>query len=396
VAEDPIYTAAVHAGGDASDPHRSLSPPIYQSAAFAFSDAASGAAVHEGEVPGFFYGRMGTPTQAALEAALCELEGGEAALALASGMAAISTTLLGLLRPGDEVLAPWSLYTTTGLLLDDLLSPLGVGVISVDGGDPAAFAAAVTPRTALIYLETPSNPTLQLTDLAAVADIARRQGAVTVVDNTFATPVNQRPLDLGADLVVHSATKYLGGHGDLVAGVVVGRAALVERLRWHTAKLLGGALAPLVAWLVLRGVRTLPLRMARHNANAQRVAEALVGHRQVRQVFYPGLPTHPQHALAARQMKGFGGVVAFDLGDRGAAQRVVDSVRLCRRAVSLGDVATLVQHSASLTHAAAAPRRRQAAGIGEGLIRVSVGLERPEDILEDLERALDGRRDIER
>lgn len=386
--DDSIFTTAVHAGEKPSDPHGSLSPALYLSSVFAFPDAEQATAIHEGEAPGYFYGRMGTPTQAAFESAMCELERGEAALALASGMAAISTALLSLLRPGDEVVAPLALYATTGALLDELLAPFGVVVKSVDGRDPRAFAAAAGDRTRLFYLETPSNPTLQLIDIEAVVEIARRREIPTVLDNTFATPVNQRPLDLGVDLVVHSATKYLGGHGDLMAGVLVGSADWVERARWHTAKILGGTISPLAAWLALRGLRTLPLRMARHNRNALQVAEFLAAHPKVVAVHYPGLPSHPQRSLAERQMSGGGGMLAFAVGSREAGLRLVASLELCRLAVSLGDTSTLIQLSAAATHHSAPAERRRAAGIGDGLLRLSVGLERPEDIVADLERGL--------
>lgn len=386
--DDPIFTTAVHAGEEPRDPHGSLSPPLYLSSVFAFPDAEQGAAIHEGEAPGYFYGRMGTPTQTAFEKAMCELEGGEAALALASGMAAVSTALLSRLRPGDEVVAPLALYASTGALLDELLAPFGVVVRSIDATDPGAYEAAAGDGTRLFYLETPSNPTLQLTDIEAVVRIARRRGIVTLLDNTFATPVNQRPLELGVDLVAHSATKYLGGHGDLMAGVLVGSVRWIERARWHTAKVLGGTISPLAAWLAVRGVRTLPLRMARHNGNALEVARFLEAHPKVDAVHYPGLPSHPQHALAERQMRGGGGMLSFDVGSRQAGLRLVNSLELCRLAVSLGDTSSLIQLSAAATHRSAPAERRLAAGIGEGLVRLSVGLERPEDIIADLDRGL--------
>ena len=386
-------TAAVHAGqdpgGEAADPHGALSPPIYQSAVYRFADAAEAEAVHEGERPGYVYGRTGTPTQAALERAAAELEGAGAALATASGMAALSLSLLGLLRAGDHLVAARSLYTTTAALLHDFEAARGVEVSRVDGRDPTALERALRPETRAVLVETPANPTLDLVDVAAVAGIARSAGAVTVVDSSFASPFNQRPLDLGADLVVHSASKYLGGHGDLVAGVVCGRRSLVERIRSGPGKMFGPVIAPHTAWLVLRGLRTLGVRMERHNRNALLVARFLEEHPAVAAVHYPGLESHPQHDLARRQMHGFGGVVAFDVGSAEAARRVVDSVRLCSRATSLGDVATLIQHCAGMTQASLPPADRRAAGVSDGLLRLAVGIEDPDDLVADLRQALE-------
>lgn len=388
MSEDILYTTVVHAGEDPKGNLGSLSVPIYQSAVFTFPDAEQGAAIHEGEQPGYFYGRMGNPTQSALETALCQIEGGEAALALASGMAAVTTTLLTLLGSGDHIVAPESLYATTNALLDQLLTPLGVSVTYVDATDPSNYAAAVRPETKVLYLESPANPTMKLVDIPAVVAIARERDITTVMDNTFATPINQRPLALGVDVVVHSATKYLGGHGDLMAGALIGKREIVERARWQTNKILGGVIGPQTAWLILRGIRTLALRMERHNANALTVATFLHAHPKVRAVHYPGLPSHPQHALACRQMVGFGGMLAFDVGGVEEGRRLVNHVRLCSLAVSLGDVSTLIQHSASMTHASVPRERRLAVGITDGLLRLSVGIERAEDIVADLDGAL--------
>lgn len=388
MAEDRIYTTVVHAGEDPEAYLGSLSVPVYNSALFTFPDAEQGSAIHEGEQPGYFYGRMGNPTQAALEKALRELEQGDDALALASGMAAVTTALMTVLGRGDHVVAPESLYATTYSLLESMLAPLGVEVDFVDATDPANYAAAIRPETKVLYLESPANPTMKLVDIEAVVALARERGLTTVMDNTFATPFNQRPLELGVDVVVHSATKYLGGHGDLVAGAIVGSREIVERARWHTNKILGGVIAPQTAWLVLRGIRTLALRMERHNANAQAVAEFLEGHPKVEAVHYPGLASHPQHELARRQMAGYGGMLSFDVGGVEEGRRLVNNVKLCSLAVSLGDVSTIIQHSASMTHASVPRERRLAAGITDGLLRLSVGIERPEDIIADLDGAL--------
>jgi methionine-gamma-lyase len=387
--ERSLNTLAVHAGMGRADDLGALSVPIHMASTFSFPDAESGAEIHEGTRPGFFYGRLGNPTQSALEWAMSELEGGAAALALSSGMAAIACTMLTLLRPRDHLVAPRALYASTYSLFVTLLADLGVSVSFVDGTDPAAYGGAVTPQTRMLFLESPGNPTLAVNDISAMVAIAREHDLITVMDNTLATPVNQRPLALGVDLVVHSASKYLGGHADLVGGIIVGSTEIIDRARWKTNKLLGGVISPLTAWLILRGIRTLPLRMERHNRNAQAMAEFLIDHPKVRDVHYPGLQAHPQHGVARRQMSGFGGMVAFDVGGVQEGRRLADRLRLCRLAVSFGDVATLVQHSASMTHAQMPRDQRLRAGITDGLMRMSVGIEDVADIISDLERGLD-------
>lgn len=386
---DAFNTTVVHAGTDPAANLGALSTPVHHASVFAFPDAEQGAAIHEGEQPGYFYGRISNPTQTALERALCALEEGRAALAFSSGMAAISTTLFSLLNVGDHIVAPASLYASTNALLNQLLVPLGIAVTYVDATDPDNYAQAIRPETKVLYLESPANPTMKLVDIAAVVGTAQAHGLTTVMDNTFATPFNQRPLVYGVDAVVHSMTKYLGGHGDLVAGALIGSEAFCERARWRTNKLLGGVIGPQTAWLVLRGIRTLAVRMERHNANALAVARFLENHPNVQAVHYPGLPSHPQHALAQRQMQGFGGMLAFDVGSVQQGQRLVDSLKLCTLAVSLGDVATIIQHSASMTHAAVPRERRLAVGISDGLLRLSVGIEKVQDIIADLAQGLD-------
>jgi len=390
MSNDQIYTTAVHAGENPEAHQGAISVPVYNAAVFAFPDAEQGAAIHEGEQPGYFYGRISNPTQDALEAALGELEGGAAALAFASGMAAISTTLFTLLKAGDHIIAPESLYATTNALLSQMLEPFGVAVTYVDATDAQNYKSAIRPETRVLYLESPANPTLKLVDIAAVVEIAKEKDLITVMDSTFATPFNQRPIDYGVDVVVHSATKYLGGHGDLVAGAMIGSKEIVTKARWHTNKILGGVISAQTAWLVLRGIKTLALRMERHNENALAVAQFLDKHPKVKMVHYPGLPAHPQHDLAKRQMNGFGGMIAFDVGGVEEGRRLVNNVRLCALAVSLGDVATLIQHSASMTHASVPRERRLNVGITDGLLRLSVGIERAEDIIADLSQALDG------
>lgn len=382
-------TTAVHAGEDPRNHLGSLSVPVYQTALHVFPDAEEGHLIHEGHKPGFFYGRMGNPTQSALENALCQLEAGEAALALASGMAAISNTVLSIVEPGDHIVAPASLYATTGALFDGLLSKFGVTITYVDATQVENYAQASTPQTRLYYLESPANPTLKLVDIAGAVALAQQRGITTMMDNTFATPFNQRPLEMGVDVVVHSATKYLGGHGDLTAGAIVGRRDIVDKAHWQTNKVLGGVIAPWTAWLVMRGIRTLALRMERHNSNALQIAQFLAVHPKVKVVHYPGLETHPQHALARRQMRGFGGMMSFDVGGVDEGRRLVDNVKLCSLAVSLGDVSTLIQHSASMTHAIVPRERRLAIGITDGLLRLSVGIENVDDLVADLRQALD-------
>ena len=385
--ESRLYTAAVHAGHDPEEAHRALAAPIYRSSTFAFPDAERAYAIHEGLEPGFFYGRMSNPTQTSLETALAHLEGGESALAMASGMAAISTALLTVLSAGDHIVAPRAVYAPTRSLLIDFFEPLGITSTFVEGSEPGAWAAAIRPETQVLYVETPANPTLEITDLSAVAKLAKSHGLVTVADNTFATPFNQRPLEHGIDVVVHSATKYLGGHGDLVAGVIISSEDFITRARGKTMKLLGGVIAPDVAWLVLRGLRTLPLRMARHNETALRVAWHLSQQKWVSKVHYPGLNTHAGHSIATEQMDGFGGIVAFEVESADVARRLIDGLQLCVLAVSLGDTRTLVQHSASMTHASTPKDERRRAGLGDGLVRLSVGLERAVDIIADLDQA---------
>jgi methionine-gamma-lyase len=382
-------TALVHAGTNPAANEGALGTPLVRSSIFAFPDADSAEAIHEGRRAGYSYARVGSPTAATLEAAVAALEGAQAGLALASGMAAVATTLLAVLKPGDHMVAPRVLYASTAEFLDRLLPRFGVEVSTVDATDPANYAREVRASTRLLYLESPANPTLALTDIAAVASIAREHRLLTVLDNTFATPLNQRPLDLGVDAAIHSATKYLGGHADLMGGIVVGPTWLIDEARWRVAKLLGGVISADSAWLTLRGLRTLAVRMERHNVNAEEVARYLSAHRKVVAVHYPWLESHPQYELARRQMRAGGGVLSFELAGAAAAKRLLNSVRLCSLAVSFGDVATLIQHSSSMTHASMSAERRLASGIGDGLLRLSVGIESVRDIVADLEQALE-------
>jgi len=383
-------TLAIHAGTQPDPATGPLNVPIYQTSTFVFADVEQGAARFAGEDPGYVYTRIGNPTQRVLEEKMAVLEEGEAALAFASGMAAITGVLLALVQSGDHLLADETLYGCTHNFFTHFLPKTGVEVTFQDLSDPANVTRGIKPNTKVVYFETPANPTLKLVDMAAVAAAAHRAGARVVVDNTFMSPYFQRPLNFGVDVVVHSATKFIGGHGDVIAGVAVGPEEFLGTVRRTTLKDLGGVIGPFDAWLLLRGLKTLALRMERHDHNAREVARFLAGHSMVDHVYYPGLPGHPQHELAKRQMTGFGGLIAFELkGGFEAARRMLNHLHLCRLAVSLGDAETLIQHPASMTHAAVAPEERLRMGISDSLIRLSVGLEDVGDIIDDLARALD-------
>ncbi|WP_295414047.1 methionine gamma-lyase [uncultured Thiodictyon sp.] len=385
-------TRAIHEGYNPLDHEGALNPPVYLNSTFAFPDTAEGQRRFRGESPGFVYSRVGNPTVAVLEARLASLEGGEAGLATASGMGAITSTLWTLLAAGDTVVADQTLYGCTFGYLEHGLTRLGIKVRFVDLTRPDELSAALDERTRVVFCESPANPNMRLVDIAAVSAIARQHGALTIVDNTYCTPYLQRPLALGADLVVHSATKYLGGHGDLLAGAVVGPSELIQQIRFFGIKEMTGAcISALDAHLVLRGLKTLELRMERHCDSAQRLAELLEGHPAVARVWYPGLPSFPQYELARRQMRRPGGMIALELrGGYDAGVRFMDALRLVIRAVSLGDCESLAQHPASMTHSTYTPEERARHGIGEGLVRLSVGLETCADLAADLRQALDG------
>jgi len=383
-------TRAIHHGYDPLAHQGSLVPPVYQTATFAFPTVEYGAACFAGEEGGHFYTRISNPTLALLEERMASLEGGEAGLALASGMGAITATLWTLLRPGDEVLVGRTLYGCTFAFLHHGIGEFGVKVRHVDMTDLQALEAAISGQTKVIYFETPANPNMQMTDIAAVATLAHKHAITVVVDNTYCTPYLQRPLELGADLVVHSATKYLSGHGDITAGLVVGRKALVSRVRLEGLKdMTGAVMSPQDAALLMRGMKTLNLRMERHCSNAQTIAEYLQQHPAVELINYPGLPGFTQYELAQRQMRLPGGMIAFELkGGISAGRRFMNALQLFSRAVSLGDAESLAQHPASMTHSSYTPEERARYGISEGLVRLSVGLEDIDDLLADIEQAL--------
>jgi len=387
--EKPFATLAVHAGEERTKNHGSVSVPIYSASVFAFTDADEGIAIHNYEKPGYFYGRLGNPTQAALETVMAELESGEDALAFASGMAAISAAVLTFANKGDHIVAPESMYSTATNLFRYLSDSFGIDVSFIDATGADNYRNAARENTKVFWIETPSNPTVQITDIQAVVGIARELGITTIADNTFATPYNQRPLEMGVDVSVHSATKYLGGHSDLTAGVMVGSREVVEKARHGASKFFGGNIAPQVAWLVMRGIKTLALRMERHNANAYAIAHMLASHAKAVAVYYPGLESQTNHEIAKAQMKGYGGMIGLDLGTAVAAKAFINNVKLCTFATSLGGVETIVQPSALMTHSTLSPEVRASAGISDGLIRISVGIEDVDDLMSDLQQALE-------
>lgn len=373
-------TKAIHLGQDADTATGATIVPIYQTSTY--TQAAPG------DHLGYEYSRSGNPTRSALETALAGLENGRHGLAFGSGLAA-ETAVLSLLRPGDHVVAGEDLYGGTVRLLRRVFEPMGVTTTFVDTTSLDATDAAILPTTRMVWVESPSNPLLAITDVAASAEVAHRAGALLVVDNTFATPYLQRPLELGADIVVHSTTKYAGGHSDVVGGaVVVDRDDLREAIGFYQ-NAAGGVPGPFDSWLVLRGLKTLSLRMQAHCANAGAIAEALDGAPGVDEVLYPGLPAHPGHELAARQMSGFGGMVSLRLsGGREAAHAFLRSLKLFSLAESLGGVESLASYPAEMTHASLTPEDRARRGVDGGLVRLSVGIEDVEDLLADLEQAL--------
>lgn len=380
-------TRAIHGRGGKG--YRPLVTPIYASSTWALDTVHQGAELSRSTAPEAFYTRWGNPTLRDLEDVLADLEGGSRGLVTGSGMGAIASAILTFVDGGGHVAAGASLYTATTEIFTRLLPRFGVRTTFVDPRKPGAWSEAVTPETRLVYLESPANPTMMITDFREAVKAAKSVGAAVLADNTFATPVNQRPLAFGVDAVLHSATKYLGGHSDVVAGAAVAATPRVFRQIWFTYKMLGPTLGPFEAFLVRRGVKTLPLRIRQQNANAQALAEFLADHRAVRVVHYPGLKAFPQHALARRQMDGYGAMLSFELkGGYRPGKRFVESVRTATLAVSLGGGETLVQHPASMTHGPLTDAERRTSGVTEGLVRVSVGLEDPEDLLEDFGQAL--------
>ncbi|MBA1334375.1 MAG: Methionine gamma-lyase [Firmicutes bacterium] len=362
--------------------------PIYQTSTFVFEDVDQGARRFAGEEEGYIYTRLGNPTVTDFEEKMALLEGGEAAAAFASGMGAITAPIMALVSAGDHIVAAKTLYGCTHAFLSHLLSRFGVETTFVDATNVSNIEAAIRPNTKIVYVESPANPTMSLVDLAATAEIAHRYGAKALVDNTFMTPYWQRPLELGCDVAIHSATKYIGGHGTVIAGVAVGDKDFINEMKVTTLKDIGASMSPFDAWLLLLGLKTLGIRMEKHEANAMAIAKWLEANPKVERVYYPGLESHPQHQLAKKQASGFGAMIAFELkGGMDAGVTLMNSVEMIHLAVSLGNVDTLIQHPASMTHSPYSKEERLAAGITDGLVRLSVGIEEPEDILADLEQA---------
>jgi methionine-gamma-lyase len=383
------YTSVIHAGQHPDPLFGGVSIPIFQSSTFAFQSAEQGAARFAGRDDGYIYTRIGNPTTKALEDCVAALEGGFGGLATASGMAAITTVYLSYLGQGDHFIGTAAVYGPTRTVMEKEFSRFGIEADFLDTSDMSSIAASLRPTTKMLYIETPANPTLILTDIRACSRLCRENGLVLVVDNTFSSPVVQRPLDFGADIVIHSLTKFLNGHSDVLGGMVIPREkSHFERLR-NVLTLMGGTMDPHQAWLILRGVKTLALRLEKSQQNASELARFLSAHPKVTWVNYPGLESHPQHALAREQMNGFGSMICFGLeGGLEAGRRMINAVKLCTRAVSLGGVETLIEHPASMTHAGVPKAEREKAGIRDDLVRISVGCEGAEDLIADLDQAL--------
>jgi methionine-gamma-lyase len=384
-------TKCVHAAEKPDPVFGAHTTPIFQTSTFIFKNAEQGAARFAGEESGYVYARIppNTPTHEVLAEKFAELEGGEAGQTFASGMAAITAIVLTALKQGDHLISTDVIYGCTYSLFSQVLLGLGIDVSFVDTSETENVKRAFKPETKMVFLESPANPTLTVCDIAEIAGIARENGALCVVDNTFATPYFQRPLELGADLSLSSCTKYIGGHADLLGGIVAGNKNFINRMS-SVVGYTGGIMGPHEAWLCIRGLKTLHIRMERHAENAMKVAKFLESRPEVEWVRYPGLPSHPQYELARKQMSGFSGMLSFEIkGGIGAGRRLMDKVKLCSLAVSLGATDTLIQHPASMTHACVPLAVRKRVGITDGLVRLSVGIEDSEDIIEDLKQALE-------
>ncbi len=382
-------TRVVHADEGYNNEAGALRTPIYQSSTFVFDSVQQGADRFAGEEDGYVYTRLGNPTQADLEKQIAELEGAESAIATASGMAATSAAVLELLSAGDHLLASDTLYGCTHSLFEEMLPKWDIEVSFIDMSDPENIQRHIKENTEVIFAETPANPTLSIVDIERASQIAGRAGADLIIDNTFMTPYLQKPLEMGADYVIHSATKYISGHGDTIAGLIVGSEEELAEMKGSAIKDIGGIIAPFNAFLLLRGLKTLCVRMDRICENTRRVAEFLRDHPGVDRVRYPGFADHPQHELAQKQMDAFGGMLTFELkGGFEDGKNLMDAVNLCTLAVSLGDVDTLIQHPASMTHSVVPEEERLKAGITDNLVRLSVGIESVNDIISDLDRAL--------
>ncbi|MGQ9460241.1 MAG: trans-sulfuration enzyme family protein [Candidatus Bathyarchaeaceae archaeon] len=380
-------TKAVHAGEKRDPSTGAVVTPIYETSVFGFSSTKELIDVMSEKMEGYIYTRYGNPTVRTVERKMAELEGAEDAAVFSSGMAAIATTMLTLISPGDHIVSTRDLYGGTLALFKDVLPKFGMEVTFVEATDFEEIKLAVQGNTKIIFAETPTNPTLKIVDVSKIAELGKKNGITVVVDSTFASPYNLQPLGFGVDIVVHSATKYLGGHNDVTAGVVCGSEDFMQKLK-KMRKHLGGTLDPHAAWLLLRGLKTLGLRMERHNSNGMKIAKYLEKHPKVKRVYYPGLPSHPQHSIAKKQMRGFGGVVSFEIhGDFEKTMKFVDSLKLCFLAASLGGIETLATQPVTCSHYFVSAEDRKKAGITDELIRLALGIEDPEDIIADLEQA---------
>ena len=386
-----LGTTAIHAG-TLKNLYGTLAMPIYQTSTFIFDSAEQGGRRFALEEAGYIYTRLGNPTTTVLEDKIAALEEGEAAVATSSGMGAISSTLWTVLKAGDHIVTDKTLYGCTFALMCHGLTRFGIDVTFVDTSNLDEVKNAMKENTRVVYLETPANPNLKIVDIEALAKIAHTNpNTLVIVDNTFATPYMQKPLTLGADVVVHSVTKYINGHGDVIAGLVITNKALADQIRFVGLKdMTGAVLGPQDAYYIIRGMKTFEIRMERHCANAKKVVEFLNKHPKIEKVYYPGLETHPGYEIAKKQMKDFGAMISFELkGGFEAGKTLLNNLKLCSLAVSLGDTETLIQHPASMTHSPYTKEEREAAGITDGLVRLSVGLENVEDIIADLEQGLE-------
>jgi methionine-gamma-lyase len=376
--------------GTVDDQFGSATTPIYQTSTFKFKDADHGAACFSGETEGYIYTRINNPTIDSLERLICDLENGYRAIAVSSGMAAVNTIYMGLLKQGDHIISTDAVYGPSRVIMENHYSKFGIESSYVDTTDVENIEKAIRPNTRMIFVETPANPTMGITDLEKVVEIARRHGLITVADNTFCSPFLQKPIDFGIDVVFHSVTKFINGHADIVGGIIVARTKQVHDILRPMMINLGCNMDPHQAYLVIRGVKTLALRMERSQQNAMKIAEYLENHPGIQWVKYPGLKSHPQFDLGRKQMAGPGAMISFELkGGIQAGKILMNNVKLCLLAVSLGGVESLIQHPASMTHSKMDKEKRQAAGISDGLVRFSVGIENVEDIIADLKQALE-------
>lgn len=383
-------TEVIHKGYQSEQFQGSLNPPLFQTSTFTFETAEHGERRFAGEEEGYIYSRLGNPTVKILEDRMAALEEGEAALAFGSGMAAVSAVLVALTKTGDHILCSQGIYGCTFGLLHMLQEKYGINHSFSPMSSREELEEALTPETVCIYVETPINPTMKLVDLEMVCSVAKERGITVVVDNTFCSPYLQKPIKIGADIVIHSATKYISGHGDVIAGIVVGKKAFMDEMRMTTQKDIGGIISPFDAWLLLRGLKTLVVRMDRHCANAEKLASFLAEHPKVAEIYYPGDSSHPDYSVMKKQMTQAGGLISFTIkGDKKTAQAFMNELELIKIAVSLGDAETLIQHPATMTHAVVPQADRERMGISDTLIRLSVGLEAWEDIRNDLEQALE-------